>query len=461
MANTSLSKVFGTSTDEKKWTLSVWIKHSGTNGQEHIMFSNAGGNSNTGWFQIQISGNKLNLNGYNTTWLTSTQYLRDVSSWYHLVVTADSTAAAANRLKAYINGQEITSWSTNNVAGSTSSNQTWGINMSGTNYIGAEGSGGANGFNGSMSHLNFIDGTVYLPSAFGETDTTTGEWKGKTSPSVTYGNNGFFIFKDGNGITDQSGKGNNWTVANGTLTTLKDNPDNNFATMNPLDVSLPSTFVLSNGNLNTLLNGYSSSGGGNYPRAFSNLQVTSGKWYVECKIIEEGDSGIIGISARSGISLINVGGTNYDWLGINAHDYRYYHDGTKMNNNSSSSYGTTWDGGDIIGIALDMDNLAIYFSLNGVWQNSGDPTSGSSRTNAAFNLTAVDSTPNGAYKFGFGTQGDGNNCQAVWNFGNGYFGTTAITTNSGNGYSGAEGSSKFNYTVPTGYSALSTKGLNE
>ena len=47
------------------------------------------------------------------------------------------------------------------------------------------------------------------------------------------------------------------------------------------------------------------------------------------------------------------------------------------------------------------------------------------------------------------------------NFGNGYFGTTAITTNSGNGYSGAEGSSKFNYTVPTGYSALSTKGLNE
>ena len=47
------------------------------------------------------------------------------------------------------------------------------------------------------------------------------------------------------------------------------------------------------------------------------------------------------------------------------------------------------------------------------------------------------------------------------NFGNGFFGTTAITTNSGNGYSGAEGSSKFNYTVPTGYSALSTKGLNE
>ena len=51
--------------------------------------------------------------------------------------------------------------------------------------------------------------------------------------------------------------------------------------------------------------------------------------------------------------------------------------------------------------------------------------------------------------------------QCITKFGNGYFGTTAVTTNSGNGYAGAEGSSKFNYTVPTGYSALSTKGLNE
>ena len=47
------------------------------------------------------------------------------------------------------------------------------------------------------------------------------------------------------------------------------------------------------------------------------------------------------------------------------------------------------------------------------------------------------------------------------NFGNGYFGTTAISTNSGNGYSGAEGKSKFNYQVPTGFSALCTEGLNQ
>ena len=90
-------------------------------------------------------------------------------------------------------------------------------------------------FDGSMSHFHLIDGTAYDASAFGETDATTGEWKGKTSPSVTYGTNGFFILKDGNGITDQSGEGNNFTLGGGTLTDLKDNPDNVFATLNPLD----------------------------------------------------------------------------------------------------------------------------------------------------------------------------------------------------------------------------------
>jgi hypothetical protein len=59
------------------------------------------------------------------------------------------------------------------------------------------------------------------------------------------------------------------------------------------------------------------------------------------------------------------------------------------------------------------------------------------------------------------TGGGSNPAGGNVNFGNGFFGTTAITTNSGNGYAGAEGASKFNYTVPAGYSALNTKGLNE
>ena len=42
------------------------------------------------------------------------------------------------------------------------------------------------------------------------------------------------------------------------------------------------------------------------------------------------------------------------------------------------------------------------------------------------------------------------------NFGNGYFGTTAVTSAGTN----ASGNGIFEYDVPTGYTALTTKGLN-
>ena len=52
-------------------------------------------------------------------------------------------------------------------------------------------------FDGLLSHVHFTDGYAYDASAFGSTDSTTGEWKINTSPSVTYGTNGFFLLKNG------------------------------------------------------------------------------------------------------------------------------------------------------------------------------------------------------------------------------------------------------------------------
>ena len=84
-----------------------------------------------------------------------------------------------------------------------------------------------------MSHFHYCDGYTYTASDFGSTDSTTGEWKINTSPSVTYGNNGFFILKDdtnlsGSTVQDQSGRGNDFTVSGGTLTKTQDNPSNVF-----------------------------------------------------------------------------------------------------------------------------------------------------------------------------------------------------------------------------------------
>ena len=84
-----------------------------------------------------------------------------------------------------------------------------------------------------VSYL-FFDGYKYDASDFGSTDSTTGEWKINTSPSVSYGTMVSWILKDGNSVTDQSGNSNNFTVGGGTLTKTEDCPSNVFATINAL-----------------------------------------------------------------------------------------------------------------------------------------------------------------------------------------------------------------------------------
>ena len=105
---------------------------------------------------------------------------RDVNSWYHIVLAVDTTqATASNRIKFYVNGVEETSFST---ATYPAQNHQLYWNVGGTYYprIGRRHASG-NEWDGSMSHVAHIDGTQELPTIFGETDSTTGEWKIKTT----------------------------------------------------------------------------------------------------------------------------------------------------------------------------------------------------------------------------------------------------------------------------------------
>ena len=448
----SLTATVGSGGSTTSWTNSMWVKRS-TLGADQRVFSigeDSGDGDPDNLWRFK-SDDTLHINIYNGSAignLITNRVFRDTSAWYHIVVVWNSANnTSSDRIQLYVNGVRETSFSTATYPSQNANSLTDGKTAAiGRRNLG----GGQQYFGGYVAETIFVDGTSLSPTDVGEFDEDSGIWKPIDVSGLTFGTNGFYLdFEDSSALGNDKAGSNNFTVGN--LTAIDQSTDtctNNFATLNPLDVSLPSTFALSEGNLDGLMNGISSNA---YARAYSNIQVASGKWYAECKITEEGDSGIIGVSARSGISYVDVSGTNYDWLGINAHDYRYYHDGTKMNNNSSSSYGTTWDGGDIIGIALDMDNLAVYFSLNGTFQASGDPTSGSSRTNAAFNLTAVASTPNGAYKFGIGTQG-GTDVQGQWNFGSPPYAISSGNTD-GNGFG------NFEYAVPSGYFALCTKNL--
>ena len=443
-AGTYLNFDQATATSARKMTFSTWLKLSKLN-VYNILLENLADPHNS-QIVIQNNGNNNDLRFYDYDGSTNidlrtSRAFRDVSAWYHIVVAMDTTqSTASNRVKIYINGVQETALDT-----ATYPDQNYDTAITGgTLQIGRQGTTSYY-IDGYLAETVFIDGSQLAADSFGEFDEDSGIWKPIDGlADLTFGNNGFYLdYKDSSALGNDAAGSNNFTVNN--LTSLDQSTDTcstNFATINPLDVSLPSTFALSEGNLDAHLNGYSSN---IYPRAFSNFQVTAGKWYVECKITEEDDSGMIGITSRSAVS-----GTDY--MGLSAYDYRYYHDGTKMNNNSSSSYGTTWNGGDTIGIALDMDNLAVYFSLNGTFQANGDPTSGSSRTNAAFNLTAVASTPNGAYKFGIGTQGDGNGTRGQWNFG-----SPPYAISSGN--TDQNGFGNFEYAVPTGYLSLNTKNL--
>jgi hypothetical protein len=331
----------------------------------------------------------------------------------------------------YYNGELQTVFLTNTYQSQNSSNR---LNTAVEHEIGARNS--SSYFDGSMSHIHFIDGTAYDASAFGETDATTGEWKINTSPSVTYGNNGFFILKDGNSVTDQSGNGNNFTVAGGTLTDTLDCPDNVFATLNPLDNIASSTFSEGNNTVTTV--------NSNSACNTSTLGAISGKYYWEVKMTageSNQESYIIGLVNASP----NVSGYDGSIMALGF--------GLRGNGNINGIYGQTtgWNTfavNDIINIAVDFDNGKAYFGTNGSWGNSSNPSTGTNgysfTVGSEFWRMAVncrETSKDGVFK-----------C----NFGNGYFGTTAVSSAGTN----ASDNGIFEYDVPTGYTALSTKGLN-
>jgi len=437
-----LSRSISSTSNRRTYTISTWFKRGSMGANQKVITAGSAGTEVGIQFFSGTNDDALEIYQYSSSAyqfrLDTSALLRDSSAWYHLVVAIDTTQGTdTNRVKIYLNGSQITSFST---ATYPSQNLDTLFNNSGsTNYIGFLGSHSAY-FDGYMAETVLVDGQQLDATSFGEFDEDSPTiWKPKDVSGLTFGTNGFYLdYEDSSALGNDAAGSNNFTVNN--LTAVDQSTDTctlNYATMNPLDVHPGGTYTFTDGNLTVEQN--ISRG------TLSTFGLSSGKWYAEAKFISTSGSDCI-------IGVVGINTTANEDPGIQATGYMYNQDGTKKNNNSSSSYGNSYTTGDIVGIALDLDNNKIYFSKNGTFQNSGDPTSGSSGTGSAFTLTDPASTPTGFYFFAHADELSTN--KVSWNYGSAPY-TISSGNSDGNGYG------NFEYSVPSGYYALNTKNLAE
>jgi len=431
-----LTRTPDSSSNRRTWTFSFWWKvntfASGTSGGYRILQA---GSTEFGWSD---SDDKLYLIDGSTLRAT-TQVFRDPTAWQHIVLAVDTTdSTAGDRIKIYINGVQVTSFSTSN---DPSQDFTFDVNDNVAHNIGKEGS---NYIDAYIAEMYLIDGTQAAPTAFGEFD-DNGVWK-PIAYSGSFGTNGFHI--DGRDSSDlgddESGNGNDFTSSGlAAADQVNDSPTLNYPTLNRVDFQTGSNVTLTDGNLNIA---NANSGSTNDIRA--TFGVSSGKWYWEVEADSLGQSGVnrefIGIVGTEFDITAGSAGANFS---ADSTGYAFATTGQKINNNSAASYGSAFTAGQYIGVALDLDNGKIYWSINGTFQNSGDPAGG---TGEAYSSISGTFAPAVAVDYGTGTS------RLIANFGQSSFQNTppagfkALNSSNLPAPSIVDGTAHFNATAYTG-----------
>ena len=462
--------------NRKTWTYSCWFKRtkqdsSDTSDSYFYLFASSiyGGNET----YVRVQGDHLHVAGYDGGSSDFSYYsyglFRDLAAWYHVVVICDTTESAeADRVKIYLNGETV-SWDTPNHA---SLNFDTMINNTNWHAIGAyqnsSGNTGLYQWDGLVAEAYLLDGTAKAVSAFGETDSVTGQWIPKKTAftSSEYGTNGFYLkFVSGAIGTDSSGEGNNYTLnslANADV--LLDSPTNNYPTINSLTPYNTTISNLSQGNLHVKAVTYDSGYYGNHIATVSVPE--SGKWYIETRMAVEsgtGNTSWIGVMPQT-LAIIPKDGTgatdgnyaaNSSFTGmvadlISGVDTIRLFDGGSAQATVSSATATSY----IIALALDVDNNKVYGGYDSgsgiTWLASGDPAAGSNgqaHTFTSDTIIQLEVGPN---------SGSNSNSKQTLNFGQN--GTFSGQETAGGNTDGA-GIGNFFYSPPSGFKALCTKNL--
>jgi hypothetical protein len=427
-ASANLTRTPSIAGNKQTWTWSGWVKRGQLSTASELVMFGAAATFSTDpavWIQFNAT-NALEVNGYTTSYdfqLITTQVFRDPSAWYHIVWVLDTTnATAANRVKLYVNGNQVTAFST---ATYPTQNFNAVINNVNPHYIGSR-NAGIRYFDGYMTDINFIDGQALEPYYFGNND-AYGNWK-PIKYTGMYGTNGFYLtFADTSALTtssnaglgkDTSGNGNYWATNNISITAgttydaMLDVPTNtsatvaNYATLNPLvrmttGVGASVSPTISNGNLTAVPSA-------NNNGTLGSFGVSSGQWYWEVNVVTGTTSNnvIVGITYTPSTSLISGGGVGYEA------------GGNKVVNGTSTAYGSSTTTSDVIGVALDVGASTVTFYKNNTSQGS-----------IAYTGTEI-------YPSYFG--GGGASASHAFNF----------------------GQRPFTYTPPTGFVALNTYNLS-
>jgi len=459
----SLERNFDSGGSRKTFTVSVWLKRCELSATNPIW---AAAPSSGGQCSLVFdSSDKLQLREFNNTDseilnLHTDAVFRDPSAWYHIVAAVDTTqSTSTNRAKLYVNGVEQT-YST-----ASYPPQNYDLLMNSTSDSGKflianqTYNSPSVTFDGYLAEIVFINNSALDHTSFGEFDSDSPTiWKPIAVTGLTFGTNGFYLNVPGpstgqnaNGLGgDSSGNGNHFGSSGlSAIDRTTDTCTNNFATFNTLDNAI---LTLSEGNTKA---SHSNASGGEENRA--TIGASQGKWYFEFRVdhtVTLSNPLAVGMMSNTGQTplqsdLKNTEAFTSAWhTDTSTNQIQSRVSGSNTNLNCNLSYP---DNGDIINVAMDLDNGRVFFGKNGTYINDASGNTGNPSTGAN---PAVTFTTGGHFYF-----------PAIHNRGS--QGLT-ISLNTGNpsfsissGNSDAEGFGNFENAVPSGYFALCSKNLAE
>ena len=190
--SSELSRTFSAG-DSKTFTISCWVKR-GSITDNTIFIYSAGPDSNNkfevSWDSTTDKMRVENVTGSSRTLdLVTTPVYRDVASWYHICLKIDTTPAtpSSSSIGLYINGTQVTDFDTETYPSQDDEmawNKAYEHNILRSVY-------NSYYFDGYIAEFNAIDGTALDADSFGETDSTTNQWK-PIEYTGSYGTNGFY-----------------------------------------------------------------------------------------------------------------------------------------------------------------------------------------------------------------------------------------------------------------------------